>query len=692
MKKFLKYRNFIILLAIIIAANILGKYAFFRIDLTPTKSYSLSEASKKLVSNLSSPLKVHVFFSDNLPAPYNTNAQYVRDILSEYRGKAKGNFSYEFYDMNNPDNETKASEYGLRRIQIQELKNNEVGFKQVWMGMALTYGEAVQTIDALTSTGGLEYKLTTSMSRMISVSDIISKLPESDNLNLTLYMTDELSQFNINGFNETKEIVETAFKNINETHKGKINFAHIDPSQKEIDEIVTKYGIQKLEWNNGGETKKAVIGLVISHNDNFKVIPLSMQQSIFGYVMVGLENMEQEINGNIESLFSKVTQIGYVTGHGEASIYDSNMTGAATLNSLVSDTYNFTEINLAESEIPSGISSIVINGAKSEFSETELYKIDQFIMRGGNAIFFDDPFMEFGGNEYYGQAPIFFPTATGLEKLLSAYGVTVQKNYVMDEDSYFTMNEQYGKLYLYWAPLIQQKQLAKKHPITDNLGVTIFLQSGAIDIDENALGNDAKATVIARSSPRSWTVSENIQLNPLMMFAPENKDELSEKNLAVILEGKFKSAFDAAPAEEASASGGSASGSDSASGGKAASFSSVSHIQNSTQAGKIFVAGTSLITSPQLIDNAGTEPSSIFIRNIIDYMNGNEELCPMRTKGLSFSMLENTGTAAAGIAQIFNQFGLAVLVAIAGLIVWRLRNKHRKEIRLRYNPNDEREK
>lgn len=294
-------------------------------------------------------------------------------------------------------------------------------------------------------------------------------------------------------------------------------------------------------------------------------------------------------------------------------------------------------------------------------------------MRGGNVMFFLDPFAEEGGYDYY-QMPEYIPTDTGLEKLLASYGITANKNYVMDEESYPVQQEGYGRMNLYWAPILQQNQLAAKNPITQNLGYIIFLQAGSLEID--ATKNGATATVLAKSSPASWTVSENIQLNPMMMSPPFDKSQMKAENLAVLLEGSFTSAFEKAPSAESLETG---------------TLSAQAHLAKSAQPGKIFVAGTSYITGPQLIDESGTEPVAMFVRNAIDYMSGNEDLCTMRTKGLSLATLSGTNTPLAYIAQYFNEFALAVLVAVAGLIVWNMRNKRRKEIRLRYNPDDARE-
>jgi hypothetical protein len=42
-------------------------------------------------------------------------------------------------------------------------------------------------------------------------------------------------------------------------------------------------------------------------------------------------------------------------------------------------------------------------------------------------------------------------------------------------------------------------------------------------------------------------------------------------------------------------------------------------------------------------------------------------------------------------ARYFNQFGVVILVALAGLFVIRARAKRRKQIREKYNPNDSRQ-
>ena len=97
-----KYIKFIVYLVAVVLVNLAGITLFFRIDLTGDKIYSISEASRQVVSTLSEPLTIDVFFTKNLPAPYNNHERYLRDLLEEYAISASKYFNYRFYDVS-PD-------------------------------------------------------------------------------------------------------------------------------------------------------------------------------------------------------------------------------------------------------------------------------------------------------------------------------------------------------------------------------------------------------------------------------------------------------------------------------------------------------------------------------------------------------------------------------------------------------------
>lgn len=662
--------DFILFIILLILINLAGSNTFLRFDLTSQHSYSLSRGSRDIVKTIEEPLSVKVFFSAKLPAPYNSTERYLRDLLLEYAGAGNKNFSYEFFDMEKPENQDEARSYGLNQIQIQQVKDDEVGIKNAYMGLALVYGDAIEILDGLASADGLEYRLTMTIGKMVSTVNALSGLPEK--VRMTLFASSALQRFNIQGFNELDTTVSGAYSRVNRKSMDKIEFARADPQFADINSLADRYGLQKINWNSGpknGEQGLGTLGIVLEYQDRFKTIPLELTRNLFGfYAIVGLDKLEQSLSDGLQSLMSKSLKIGYVTGHGERDLNDAQ-NGAARLSSLISDMYEFTPIETAASDIPSNVSMLVVNGPRNAFTESELYKIDQFLMRGGNLFLLLDPYDEIRlqGDAYYGTQPIYKPITTGLERLLAKYGVKTNANYVLDKACYVVKNQGTGEMPIYYAPILAKESLNAKHVVSRNLAYVVFLQSGALEIT-----GDKNIVPLATSSSDAWLLSGSINLSPYVMQVPP-KEELAKRNLAVLLEGPFESAFAGPPPEVSAKNAG-------------ADLNAESYLAKSAQAGKIIVIGTSAITLPSVLDEAGQQPIAVFLRNSVDYLCGNAELIEMRTKGLGLNTLDKTTAIVRTTARAMNLYGLPALVALAGLIAWRLRVTRRRKIEAQYAP------
>ena len=685
MKKILQWlkspkSDFILFIIFLVLINLAGHKAFVRFDLTAPKSYSLSKASKTVVKNLESPLSVRVFFSDNLPSTYTNVSQYVKDILTEYKGAANKNFSVSYMDMSKPENETLARDLGIQQVQIQEIKNNEVGFKQVYMGVAVTYGDSIEILNPVQTSDGFELNLTTKISKMISMADTLAGLAKDDKVTLTLYISDVLMALGISGAEEAEVIVREAFNSVNKKNLGRLEFNVVNPKSTDpadADALSMKYGIQTIAYMDSGVQKKGVLGLVLEHGDESYALPLEVQRSFFGFAIAGLDDLENTISEGLQSLFSNTKSIGYITGHGEVSLEAEDQ--AANFEKLLSGMYQLESIDLNSENIPAGMNTIIINGPKIDFTEEELYKVDQFLLRGGDVILLLDGVVDDGSNQSYGIGR-YVPNESNLERLLTKYGIERSKNMVMDKNCITDYNAQFGQLDYWWVPTLHKKQLAKKNVITNNLGYVYMLQCGSLDPSAAKENKNLKVTEIAKSSDEAWALETGITLHPLYLDPPSDPSSFGQYTLAVLLEGKFDSAFDEAPASENTAE---ESGDDNA-------LVTSKYIKSSVMPGKLFVAGTSAITTRQVIDEEGTSPVSIFLMNVIDYMSGNEEFCTMRTKSLSVNNLTIKSKAGANFWKLFNSFGIALFVVLAGLLVWRSRSARRRAINKKYNPDDTR--
>ena len=162
--------RFLLLVAVILL-NLVSARAFLRFDLTSQKAFSLSKASKDVVKHIESPLSVKVFFTKNLPAPYNNVEQYLTDLLSEYKSNSSKYFSYQVFDMSKQENQEQAHNLGIYPVQIDQVETSGFSSKIAWMGIAITYGDYIAAIDSLKTTKDIEYKITTTISKIINAQD-----------------------------------------------------------------------------------------------------------------------------------------------------------------------------------------------------------------------------------------------------------------------------------------------------------------------------------------------------------------------------------------------------------------------------------------------------------------------------------------------------------------------------------------
>lgn len=171
---------------IVVLLNILALDAFFRVDLTRDRQFTLSKASREAVSGLPDSLTVKAYFSRDLPPPYSTNARYVRDLLDEYYSASGGALSYEFLDPLAEETEADREKrkevrrdifgrtmreeteverelrgLGIQPVEVRVNEGDRFEAKRAYMGVALRYGDAKEVIPVVTDTASLEYDLTT---------------------------------------------------------------------------------------------------------------------------------------------------------------------------------------------------------------------------------------------------------------------------------------------------------------------------------------------------------------------------------------------------------------------------------------------------------------------------------------------------------------------------------------------------
>jgi gliding-associated putative ABC transporter substrate-binding component GldG len=167
-----RFRNeltmFLTLCGILILVNFISTRSFIRWDFTRAHAYSLAKVSKQYMRDLNDPMTVKAFFTKNLPAPYNSNARYLRDLLEDYRTYSRGKFNFQFVDpAEDPSLQKEATTLGVYQIQLTAVQRDKFEQKNGYMGLAVIYQDRKEVIPLIQDTNGLEYQLTSAIKKLL---------------------------------------------------------------------------------------------------------------------------------------------------------------------------------------------------------------------------------------------------------------------------------------------------------------------------------------------------------------------------------------------------------------------------------------------------------------------------------------------------------------------------------------------
>ena len=718
-----KYLKFFVYIIVIILINIVGITLFLRTDLTSGNIYSLSTASQEVVATLSEPLSIKVFFSKDLPAPHNNTERYLKDLLEEYASKGGKLFNYTFYNVtpdegalmqNSDENRDMARNYGIDPIQIQIMENDEVKFKNAYMGLIIIHGDLIEKIKTITSTNGLEYQLTAAIQKMNNKVSALHRLDKK--IKLSMYLSESLNQvaplIGLNQLPMLGQAIADRVEKLNIKNLGVLDFNHIPvPNKQQLDDLAKKYDLMALSWPAVPEKQIpagfGAAGLVIEFDGQSTTLPLihAMEIPIIGtsYQMADPNALEDEINSVMEKMIGINKDIGFLSSHDALSLMPDQaamMQGRQdeslkAFNNLVSSRYTVKNIDLQKGGIPDGLNCLIIARPTQNFSDYELFQIDQALMKGTNIAFISDAFQQIsipqGGR---GMPPLFNPIDTGLEKLLAHYGVAMQKGYILDEQCYQAQvppNMGGGEQNLYFAPILKNEGINTKPDFMNNIKALVTMQAAPIDlINENIDSDKIKVVKLLSSSKKSWLMDKNISLNPAMIHPPTEKEAFSSYTLAYMLSGSFTSFFkgkaipkkiiDAEPTTKETITKETIKETNTLK-----EVRTKSTIVEISKPAKLFILASSQMIQDTIIDPEGRTPNSIFILNAIDHLNNEDKMATLRAKQQTLNPLEETSPSLRAIFKAFNIVGLPVLVILFGLGVLAKRTSRKKKLAARFN-------
>lgn len=406
---------------------------------------------------------------------------------------------------------------------------------------------------------------------------------------------------------------------------GKIKLTIIEPEPfSEAEDQAVASGLQGVAINTAGDN--AYFGLVGRNSvDDEKVIAFFQNQREAA--------LEYDLTKLIYNLANpKKRVIGVISGLPVfgASPLPGQLPAMPQAWTIIESMREFFDVrDLAT--VPDDIDVMMVIHPK-DLPESTLFDIDQFVLRGGKAMFFVDPLAETDNPGPDPQNPSMPDPSSHLDRLLNAWGLEIPGDKVIGDAEYAMRVQtrsprgQSGVLYLPWLGL-QGEALNREDFTTNELEVVNAGSAGVINKKE-----DSKLTVtpLLSTSPRTMLL-ERIMLQ----FQPDPESLLNNfksddkhRDIAVRLSGHVQSAFpDGAP-----------------SGGEEKPESAKKDYLKEGDINVILVADTDLLSDMFWVRaqnflgmqiNQAIADNGDFIINALENLSGSTDLISLRSRGAS---------------------------------------------------------
>ena len=437
-----------------------------------------------------------------------------------------------------------------------------------------------------------------------------------------------------------------------------VNPANFDDAQKQ--ELRFK-GIPEVQINvykqDKAEIANVYMGISISYSGKEEVLQ----------VVQSTANLEYELTSTILKVTAKEAKtVGFLTGHGE---FDINAQEYQQFRQLLDKNgqgqYNITPVSLQDGKaVDNTVTTLVIAGVKQALTEREKYELDQFIMRGGKAVFLVDP-IQLQPGTLQGT-----PLSTGLNDLLEHYGTKLGNNLLVDRRFHDNARFQRGFMtvfqpYRYFVKIVKPN-FSTEHTITNQLETLTLPWTSSLEVITK---EGITATTLATTSESGQIVQGYYNLSPDF---PIPDAETQAYPVAVALEGKFKS-FYADKEIPSVATDDTTSGADNEAPVPTQDTEAQTTISESAQT-QIIVIGTAQFLTQMRPDGIN------FFLNTVDWLTFGDALIGIRSQAITNRPLRDVSEIEKNLIKYLCIVGIPLLVVIFGLVRYFLKNRAKRMV------------
>ena len=309
-----------------------------------------------------------------------------------------------------------------------------------------------------------------------------------------------------------------------------LEYEFINPSESdEAEQAAQQAGIRPVmidvRERDQVTQRRAYLGAVFRYGEQREVVPVIQPGAALEYT----------IASTVKQLTAeRRPQVGLLQGHGEPS-----QQAMTQLMQQLRKRYTVTNVSgIDTAGVPPETEVLLVVAPSQALSLDERVAIDQYIMRGGKAVF---ALNRVQTNLRFGTGR---PLDTGLETLLARYNLPVNPTLVRDQNaSTVQVSRQQGAFNVVNQiryPYIPQIVRFADHPATT--GLEAVSMQFVSSLDTTQVDSNQALTVLARSSERAGEARGRFNLNPMREWTAADF-EATDLPVAALIEGPFTSAY-----------------------------------------------------------------------------------------------------------------------------------------------------
>ncbi len=177
--------------AILLAMNT-TRY-FGRIDMTETKSFTISSTTKDYIKTIPEQVNITYFISDKIRNIAPAAGQ-IEDLLFEYAANSRGHISTTSVDPSKNVMEAYAKKMGITAQQVEIYDRNELAYSTVFSGILIQYLDKTSAIPFILDPSNLEYEVSSKIQKLVENTTTRIGLLTGNTINTVDYYYSYLSE------------------------------------------------------------------------------------------------------------------------------------------------------------------------------------------------------------------------------------------------------------------------------------------------------------------------------------------------------------------------------------------------------------------------------------------------------------------------------------------------------------------